>query len=1189
MREREYEMILDSLQKTGIYVIREDDHKILYYNKRVKSVAPNIRKGMICHELWKGSCSNCPLLHIGDKTEAHTVNYDDPSGKAVDIAATRILWEDTIPAFMITVTPYAEVGNYVYHKVMQANLSTDSFNVIKADEKECRELKEYMSSLSDWFEGIALKGYIYEEDVERYRKFVNPARLRETLKGGGKVLSCTYRRKTGDRFRWHTMEIIRDLEYTDDNQQVMLYVKDVHDLFRDGLEREEVNIRNQEIINSLGETNFAIYVVDLQSGGVNVVRSTDKVKQAIKKDIFLWNHILDGEGKNYVAAEDQKEFWKQLSLESMRQAWKCGEKKRTFVCRCLLYGEWRYVSISAFFKESTMQGGYVIMAFQDVNEQTKKELERTQNDRRMAAIIKSRYNVMYTVDLETGNCERTYLGENNPVRRQEGGYEYYIRKVLDEYVVEADKEKFQGAFLLENLRKHAEAMQDFREEIFQYRVKAKTVRWLEAHVLYMRQGKKTVVNILERDITAEKQAEEYARRDSIEKAAIINSLSSMFFATYYVDLEHDRFKAVMQKKDVGKVLGDEWNYSQGIQMYARNFIHPDDREGYLEHVNYERLLQSLSIAHPVTAFEYRMVPDQDNQRSWIRATVVLAETEADGRPKRALYVAQDVTEIKLKEEQEQQALKEACEAANHANAAKSEFLSRMSHDIRTPMNAIIGMTAIAGRYLDDRERVADCLGKITVSSRHLLSLINEVLDMSKIESGKIELAEEEINLSDLIGNLVIMIRPSMQEKNHNLNVHIANVEHEHVIGDSLRMQQIFMNILGNAVKYTPAGRNIEMEIREKSANMHGYGCYEFTFQDDGIGMDEEFLGMLFEPFSRAEDSRISQIEGTGLGMTIARNIARRMNGDITVESECGKGSKFIVTLFLKLLNTTEPDTEKLADLPVLVVDDDRTASEMTCLLLENIGMKSEYVLNGKDAVKRVWERHQAEEDYFAVIVDWKMPDMDGIETARAIREKVGPDIPIIILSAYDWTDAEEDARRAGVNGFISKPLFKSRLIYLFNQIAGNDKESEFKESERITEKIMPGMRVLLVEDNELNREIAEEIIGQTGVIVESAGNGQEAVEKFKNMGEGYYHMIFMDIQMPVMNGYEATAAIRKLPRRDAARIPIIAMTANAFAEDIMYSKRAGMNEHITKPLDMEQLMMCLETYLCRKDSYVVSE
>lgn len=945
------------------------------------------------------------------------------------------------------------------------------------------------------------------------------------------------------------------------------------------LEREETNIRNQEIINSLGETNFAIYVVDFQSGGVSIVQTTELVKSVVQTKSFLWDNIFQEKGISYIAPEDQREFYNKFSLDAMRSAWKNQEKKRNLVCRALLRGKWRYISITAFFKENKRQGGYAILTFQDVDEQTKKDMERSWNDRRMAAIIRTRYSMLSIVDLETGMCERIYLRENNPGRRVEGDYRYYIQRALDQYVAEEDKERFQDMFLLENLRKRAESVDSFKEEICEFRYLTSPVTWVEEQVLYIKQGNKTVINILGYDITDKKQKEEHVRRDVLEKASIINSLSSMFFATYYINLEKDTFRSVTQKTEVGNVLKDEKNCMQAFRMYAEHFVHPDDREEYLEWVDSEKLRDTLSPEHPLIAFEYRKVPDQNNQRAWIRATMILAEATSDGRPKQVLYVAQDVTESKLKEEKEQQALKEACEVANRANASKSEFMSRMSHDIRTPMNAIIGMTAIAAKYLDDRERVADCLSKITVSSKHLLALVNEVLDMSKIESGKIELAEEEINLSDLIENLVTMIRPSIQEKNHNFNVRIANVEHEDVIGDSMRIQQIFMNILGNAVKYTPPGGSIEMEIHEKPCNTYGYGCYEFIFRDNGIGMSREFQEKMFEPFSRAENYLVSKIEGTGLGLAIARNIARGMNGDITVESELGKGSQFVVMLSFRLSETTAPNMERFVNLPVLVADDDRTASEMTCLILENIGMKGEYVLNGKDAVKRVWEQHENGQDYFAVILDWKMPGMDGIETARAIRRKVGPDVPIIILSAYDWSNVEEEARHAGVSGFISKPLFKSRLVYLFHQIAECGQEQENLKMNLVPGASLVGKRILLAEDNELNREIAEEIIGETGVTVESVEDGKKALECFEKMPENYYDMILMDIQMPVMNGYEATAAIRRLPRKDATSIPIIAMTANAFAEDRQQSKSAGMNEHLAKPLDVERLMECLEKWL----------
>lgn len=673
-----------------------------------------------------------------------------------------------------------------------------------------------------------------------------------------------------------------------------------------------------------------------------------------------------------------------------------------------------------------------------------------------------------------------------------------------------------------------------------------------------------------------------ASKAAREKAKIIDCISSMFFASYYLDLENDNFHTVTQIEEVGKALGSERKCSEGFRTYAENFVHPEDREEYLDKMSYEKLKEHLSEDHPIVAVEYRRIRNTDSgamkQDGWIRASVVLAEVE-NGTPKTALYVAQDITESKEQEEEQHRALKEACEAANHANAAKSEFLSRMSHDIRTPMNAIIGMTTIAGTHLEDEERVADCLNKIAVSSKHLLSLINEVLDMSKIESGKIDLTEEEFNLSDLIQNLLTMLRPAVQAKHHELELHIAKVDHEEVIGDVMRLQRVFMNLLGNAVKYTPPGGRLELEICEKESNLYGHGCYEFIIRDNGIGMDEEFQRRIFEPFSRAEDSRVSKIEGTGLGMTIAQNIVRMMNGSICVESEKGKGSQFTVTVFLKQQKTTAPDMEQFAGLPVLVVDDDICACETTCEVLEDLGMAGEWVQSGKEAVEHVGKAHRDGKDFFAVILDWKMPEMDGMETAKAIRKKVGHSIKIIILSAEDWTVIEPEARMAGVDGFISKPLFKSRLAYMFKKVTGEEEQHSAPILKEEQEFSLSGKRILLAEDNEINREIAEELIGGVGVTVESVKDGREALERFEKMGEGYYDLIFMDIQMPVMDGYEAARAIRSLGRRDAVTIPIIAMTANAFSEDVAASKRAGMNEHISKPLDVGQLMTCLNRWL----------
>ena len=546
---------------------------------------------------------------------------------------------------------------------------------------------------------------------------------------------------------------------------------------------------------------------------------------------------------------------------------------------------------------------------------------------------------------------------------------------------------------------------------------------------------------------------------------------------------------------------------------------------------------------------------------------------------KALLASMDVSQEKKAEIESHKALKDAYRAAENASRAKTEFLSNMSHDIRTPMNAIVGLTAIAGANIESQDRVVECLGKITKSSRHLLGLINEVLDMARIESGRMSLAEEDFSLPELVDNLLTLTKPAIDEHKHQLEVHVEHIEHEAVCGDSLRIQQVFVNLMSNAVKYTPDGGNITLTIKEKPNGFSELGCYEFSIEDNGIGMTPEFQKIMFEPFSRADDHRTTKVQGTGLGMAIARNIVNLMNGDIQVESAPNKGTKITVTVYLKLQENEKEQEKELLDLPVLVVDDDKTCCESTVATLQEIGIAGEWVLTGKEAVERCAARHKTGRDYFAVILDWKMPEMDGIATARKIRERVGEDVTIIILTSFDFSEIEEEARAAGVNAFMAKPLFRSRLTATLRQFTSGKKEKNARNYlEDFAKENYAGKRILLVEDNELNREIATEIIGMTGVTIDIAENGKIAVEKVMEAPEKWYDLIFMDIQMPIMNGYEATAAIRALAG-SRGKVPIIAMTANAFAEDVQLAKNTGMNEHIAKPLDLNKLNDVLKQWL----------
>lgn len=570
--------------------------------------------------------------------------------------------------------------------------------------------------------------------------------------------------------------------------------------------------------------------------------------------------------------------------------------------------------------------------------------------------------------------------------------------------------------------------------------------------------------------------------------------------------------------------------------------------------------------------KYRLMK-KNGEYDWFHARGRTVRYE-NGMPRMFLGTFINIT----KELQAQQALEEAYRMANRANAAKTEFMANMSHDIRTPLNAIIGMTAIAAINVQDTEKVERCLSEITDSSRHLLGLVNEVLDMNRIESGKVSLNIEAFELAELIDDFLTLSKPLVEGKHHTFSMNIQDIRHEKVYGDRDRIQQCLMNFMGNAVKYTPEGGMIRFSVSEKSTNIPNRGCYEFVFEDNGIGMSEEFLTRIFEPFARADDERVAKQQGTGLGMPITRNIIRMMSGDIKIESKPEQGSKFTATIFLELQDTEEEKIEeKLLNLPVLVADDDKTACENACSVLDELGMKTEWVLTGKEAVEKVVERHEKQDDFFAVILDWKMPEMDGVATTRAIRKAVGRDVPIIILSAYDWTDIEAEAREAGADAFISKPMFKSKAAYVFRSFTGGTEgKTVEKPLDDFKNTDFSKKRVLLVEDNEINAEIAKEILSMTGLSIDHVWNGKEAVETMEKAEDNYYDLIFMDIQMPIMDGYEATRRIRASGRKYLKDIAIIAMSANAFAEDVQASKAAGMNEHIAKPLDFKRLMDILQ-------------
>lgn len=747
-----------------------------------------------------------------------------------------------------------------------------------------------------------------------------------------------------------------------------------------------------------------------------------------------------------------------------------------------------------------------------------------------------------------------------------------VRFFVDNYVVEEDKKSvtnfYNRAYITEKLKGlETELRQECRI------VLDGEERWVSNVVMRGEIEDSEYAMIFLRDITESKA--ETARRmqmasDNASMDLLIKSMVRLLDRFVVCDLENDRYRFYNLQGDM--IYAPTGAYHDFVEQVVAKYKTLEPLDALAALFSPENIRKNLQDENDIYKFEYCSM----DENTYKIASIIPLEWDGTKLVK-ALLASMDVSQEKKAEIESHNALKDAYRAAENASRAKTEFLSNMSHDIRTPMNAIVGLTAIAGANIESQDRVVECLGKITKSSRHLLGLINEVLDMARIESGRMSLAEEDFSLPELVDNLLTLTKPVIDEHHHQLEVHIEHIEHEAVCGDSLRIQQVFVNLMSNAVKYTPDGGNITLTIKEKPNGFSELGCYEFSIEDNGIGMTPEFQKIMFEPFSRADDHRTTKVQGTGLGMAIARNIVNLMNGDIQVESAPNKGTK--ITVYLKLQENEKEQEKELLDLPVLVVDDDKTCCESTVATLQEIGIAGEWVLTGKEAVERCAARHKTGRDYFAVILDWKMPEIDGIATARKIRERVGEDVTIIILTSFDFSEIEEEARAVGVNAFMAKPLFRSRLTATLRQFTSGKTEKNARNYlEDFAKENYAGKRILLVEDNELNREIATEIIGMTGVTIDSAENGKIAVEKVMEAPEKWYDLIFMDIQMPIMNGYEATAAIRALAG-SRGKVPIIAMTANAFAEDVQLAKNTGMNEHIAKPLDLNKLNDVLKQWL----------
>ena len=793
-------------------------------------------------------------------------------------------------------------------------------------------------------------------------------------------------------------------------------------------------------------------------------------------------------------------------------------------------------------------------------------------------------------DLEEGSYQ--YLAGTSPERGSlavSGRYEDFTAYLCAFLSDETERQAF--AELLEREAVSRELGSGGKDLQYEYHVQRKDgTAWEHINIICLerRDGRASKVLFLRQDITGLKEKELRARAEislaNRKERQYRIAITSAAFCTFEFDLTKDR----IEQDVVCAVGGEPVSLLEEVGLAApcpasecfarrRAFLLEESLEDYDAAVDLERLKRRFEAGEPEVTVDYwGRAPGRET--ACIRRSFIMTRDDDSGDIM-VMVVDKDITAQVQKQREQTQALQEALMQAQHANQAKTTFLSNMSHDIRTPMNAIIGFTTIAVSHIDNQDQVRDCLQKVLSSSNHLLSLINDILDMSRIESGKVQIKEQECNISELTHNLMNIIQPQVKAKQLDLFIDTFDVSNEDVIADSLKLSQVFVNLLSNAVKYTPAGGTVSFRIQQRSTFHRGYGDYVFLVRDNGIGMAPEFVEHIFEPFEREASTTKTGIQGTGLGMAITKNIVEMMGGTITVQSEKGAGSEFRVELSLKLQDTKKDAARihELDGLRALVVDDDCDSCESVTRMLKQIGMRPEWTVSGKEAVYRAKGAHNEGDPYHTYIIDWQMPELSGIETCRRIRAAIGNEAPIIILTAYDWTDIEEEAKAAGVTAFCAKPLFMSDLRSAL--LAANDLVEKAEAGTSWTEADFSGKRILLVEDNELNREIAEAILEETGFLVESVPDGTDAVERMRTVEEHYYDAVLMDVQMPVMDGYEATRAIRSLHREDVKDLPIIAMTANAMEEDKEAALKNGMNAHIAKPLDIDLFLSILGKYL----------
>ena len=888
-----------------------------------------------------------------------------------------------------------------------------------------------------------------------------------------------------------------------------------------------------------------------------------------------YDEVLDSRASYFPIAEERKEFLDTFSIDALIKSYMDGN---TSVSR-VLYSRLPnnsvfYVKISASVTRHPMSGDLIAFIKEESNNPEK--LASTINGK----ILAKQFDLVAYIardiyDVAIGDASMIENGNIFPKVKHGSYREYLETQIIPALPVDEEyRRRIREAMDLKTVFEMFKVKEPYSVDI---EVEMEDGHFYKRFDFYSVDPESEYCIVLKTDTTAvrleqleqeeRKRELEYSRQELADTDGI---MADAGFGMWHMTLEEGKASRLRANAKMKELLGIAGQDLTEEEIYDAWYCHVPEAERPDVMKRIEEML-SGKLSECINLWIH---PDGHEMYTRFGGTVVANENGIQSL--RGYY--SDVTESVREDRAQRDALADALVAAERANKAKTTFLNNMSHDIRTPMNAIIGFTSLATSHIDNREQVQDYLSKISVSSQHLLSLINDVLDMSRIESGKMTLEEGEIHLPDLIRELRTIIHANVGAKRLKLLIDIKDVVNEDIITDKLRLNQVFLNILSNAIKFTPNGGTISFQVIEKTSPIPGHAVFEFRIKDTGIGMSKEFQKTIFEAFTREKTSTVSGIQGTGLGMAITKSIVDMMGGTISVNSEEGNGTEFIVTIPCRLNDNPAVNYEipELMGWRALVVDDDIDTCQSVCAMLRKIGIRPDWTSSGKEAAIRTREAVEQEDAFNAFIIDWKMPDMNGVEVVRRIRKIIGSAVPVIVLTAYDWADIEEEAREAGVTAFCSKPLFISELRKV---LASSSHPMEENHASAAEKPDFSGKRILLAEDNEMNQMIAQAILTEFGLEVEIANNGEEAVRMMEEAPVGTYNIILMDIQMPVMDGYEAARMIRGLEDKAKAEIPIIAVTANAFEEDRKLALESGMNGHLAKPYDIPKMVETLENLI----------